>query len=80
MRMGEPLRNVARNGEKKADESLGVDGVSRYTVVFFSNQLTPKRHATSAKTVEAYQTEWKKKIGLIARAVRIPTFPLHIID
>jgi hypothetical protein len=59
------------NGEKKADESLGVDGVSRYAIVFFSNQLTPKRHATNAKTVEAYQTEWKKKIGLIARAVRI---------
>ena len=80
MRMGEPLRNVGCNGEKKADESFGVDGVSRYAVVFFSNQLTPKRHANNAKTVEAYQTEWKKKIGLIARAVRIPTFPLYIID
>ena len=78
--MGEPLRNVACNGAKKADESLGADGVGSYAVVFFSNQLTPKRHTNSAKAVEAYQTEWKKKIGLIARAVRIPTLPLHIID
>jgi histidinol phosphatase-like enzyme len=54
--------------------------VSRYAIVFFSNQLTPKRHANSAKTVEAYQTEWKKKIGLIARAVRIQTRPLHTTD
>ena len=80
MRMGEPLQNIACNSEKKADGSLGVDGVSRYVVVFSSNQLTPKRHASSAKTAEAYQAEWKKKIGLIAQAVRIPTFPLHTID
>ena len=77
--MGEPMRSVACNGEKKADRFLGMDGVSRYAIVFFSNQLTPKRHANSAKTVEAYQTEWKKKIGLVARAVRIQTRPLHII-
>lgn len=57
-----------------------MDGVSRYAIVFFSNQLTPKRHAANPKTVEAYQTEWKKKIGLIARAVRIQTRPLCIID
>lgn len=67
-------------GEKKADEYLGVGGVSRYAIVFFSNQLTPKRHANNAKTVETYQTEWKKKIGLIARAVCILTRPLLIIN
>ena len=59
---------------------MGVGGVSRYTIVFFSNQLTPKRHTNNAKTVEAYQTEWKKKIGLIARAVCILTHSLLIID
>ena len=45
------------HGRKWADESLGVHGMSKYALLFFSNQLMPKRHTSSAKTVEADQTE-----------------------